>query len=178
MQTVRDELTDLATEWEVPAEELIAAKMADALGGLSARFRRLIAQVLLRLPASWDSHACWEIKEEETDVHTEIEKVPESLRSIVDHLYAGARQLPLADREDFIQEWEMVLTPRLAQLSDPAACWVIAHEFGHVASALPTDTNTRNEDLCEDRADAIASWWGFDEERRAFERENKELLAE
>ncbi|MGA7763402.1 MAG: hypothetical protein WCA59_16785, partial [Candidatus Binataceae bacterium] len=119
---------------------------------------------------------CWEIRETEPDVFLDLEKVPKVLHRIVDHLYAGASQFPLADEEDVTQQWEIVLTPRLARLSDPAICWVIAHEFGHVASALPTDPNIRNEDLNEDRADAIASWWGFDEERRVFERENEDQL--
>jgi hypothetical protein len=45
--------------------------------------------------------------------------------------------------------------------SDAAIQWVIAHELAHVASGLPTDKPQRHDVLCEDRADHLATLWGF-----------------
>jgi hypothetical protein len=46
-------------------------------------------------------------------------------------------------------------------MSDEQITNVIAHEFAHVASGLPTDPKVRNTSLCEDRANQIMRWWGF-----------------
>ena len=126
------------------------------IAALPPRYRRLAEEVWLALPDGWDSHAVWSVRVED-------------IASAVDHFYAGSSLLhgPHADdgsdpRDGFVQIWEVVLcSPRLDRLSDAAVRGVIVHEFGHVASALPTKPQWRNDELCENRADNIAKWWGF-----------------
>jgi len=152
METVRELLTSLARKEGIDLDELIQIEMRDCLGTLSDRYRRLATEVLLRLPSNWDSHAVWEMREE-----TDAGKI-----NGIDDLYAGSRQMAEAEAEDSsTQSWKIVLCPsRLNALTDIAVSWVIVHELGHVASALPTDPAFRQEALCEDRADNIELWWG------------------
>ena len=166
MKTVRDLLTAFARENVVDPSELIQMQMRECLINLSPRYRRLATEVILRLPAEWDSHAVWEMREEER--YGEID-------SVVDRLYAGSRLKPEEESTlESLQSWEVVISPsRLNALSDVAVSWIIVHELAHVASALPTDPKIRLDDISEDRADNIALWWGFKKEREAFDAENK-----
>jgi hypothetical protein len=160
--TIKKALVALAQTNGVLTNEILEAKMREHFGALSDRYRRLAADVLMRLPENWDSHASWFVREGDVD-------------GAVDHLFAGSR---LTHEEDLeaLQTWEVVLSPaRLAGLSDKAVHGVIAHELGHVASALETDPRGRNEEICEDRADAIATWWGFAAELDALSAEAGDL---
>ena len=167
MKTVSDELTALAKEYGIDPDELIQAKMQEHLSALSDRYRKLATEVVLRLPAQWDSHAVWEMREE-----TQAGEIDGAM----DHLYAGSRRVTEEESEDdLIQSWEVVLSPSgLKACSDKAVRWVIAHELGHVASALPTDPALRQDDLCEDRANQIATWWGFEQEKEAYDAETRQ----
>ena len=88
---------------------------------------------------------------------------------------------------DDTQTWEITLYPGLLNpLSDSACRWVIAHEFGHVASGLSTGsvvigghpfTRVKGAVDCyeeapqqehEDAANTIALNWGFKTEEEAF----------
>lgn len=156
--TVREEIVSFALEHECDPQELIQRHLDEHLAQLTGRYRALAADVLLKLPAQWDSHAEWEM------VEGNIEHPAEGFQQDVDHHFAGAR---LAEwvTEDLPQHWVVVLcVGRLRALSDMGVRGVVVHELAHVASGLPTDPRFRNEQLSEDRADSIARWWGFEEE--------------
>jgi hypothetical protein len=145
-----------AAEHGVPFEQILEARLSEHLQDLPSRYRDLATEVLMELPERWDSHAVWTMK---------ADALPEG----PDHQYAGARLLNKPDSDHSIQVWEIVLCPeRLDGLSDAAVRGVIVHEFAHVASGLPTDPAVRNEMLCENRADNIAKWWGFEDDLKAL----------
>jgi hypothetical protein len=170
MRSVKQALEAFAEEHGIPVAELVRAQVNDHLEGslsredpavVPPRYCRLVAEVFLRLPEGWDSHAHWML-------------VAANIESGVDVLLAGARLLE-AESGD-LQLWEVQLDPtRLERFSDAAVRWVIAHELAHVASGLPTDKHRRDDVLGEDRADHFATLWGFQEERDAFETENAAL---
>ena len=61
-RTVRQMLEELAEEHGKPSSDLVAALLGDRLESLlTPRYRRLAADVYLRLPDGWDSHADWTI---------------------------------------------------------------------------------------------------------------------
>jgi hypothetical protein len=152
--TVRDEIAAFACANRMNLEELIRMRLDDHLAGLSERYRLLATEVLLRLTSEWDSHAHWEMREG-------------GIEHEVDHHLAGSRLFEWVTAGP--QHWEVVLcSAKLDHLPDPAVRGVIAHELGHVASGLPSDKAVRNDELSEDRADAIARWWGFEVELQAL----------
>jgi hypothetical protein len=113
------------------------------------RYRDLVEHVWLQLPDGWDSHVShWDVAADE-------------IPSDVDTYLAGAR-LVSEDDEEQGQEWSIVLcTTRLDPLSNDDVISIIAHEFAHVATGLPTDPRIRNTTLHEDRANFMTRVWGF-----------------
>lgn len=83
-------------------------------------YRRLVTEVLCRLRADWDAARTWQV--------VSSEQTPRG--------YASAQHETEADGE-IEQLWIMTLYPSLMdRLSDTACLYVIAHEFGHIASGL------------------------------------------
>jgi hypothetical protein len=101
----------------------------------------------------------------------ESDSADPELREKFDHLLAGSKLL--LEEEDTQECHIKLCANRLARLSDPAVRGVIVHEFAHVALALPTDPRERHDALMENRADALAGWWGFSEELQALSNETK-----
>ncbi len=129
------------------------------------RYRRLVLDVLQRLPDGWARGEDW-------SVTVSGEQAPRGFA----HTAAAA----------------VVLYPAMLDtLSDAACRWAIAHEFGHVAPVLPRHaviagghylyvggrwqasaaTPERLEQLYEDHADQLAAEWGFGSEAETFSRE-------
>jgi hypothetical protein len=154
LRSVGQALEAFAEEHDVPAAEVITAQLEDHLEpSLPPRYRRLAAEVLLRLPDGWDSHAHWTMGA--GDIPSEV-----------DIYEAGARRL----EGDLLQRWDVRLVPQmLDKYPDAAIRWVIAHELAHVATGLPSDPLECDDALCEDRADHLAALWGFQEDRDAYE---------
>jgi hypothetical protein len=161
--TVREAIADAARRAGVPAWIVIERRTEEHLGKLSPRYRGLAERVLLKLPEDWDSHVSqWEMFEDE------------DVDAVDPHYYARARLL--AADGDAGQQWDVRLcTSRLATLPDDAVCGVIAHELAHVASALPHGSG-RSIAMGEDRANAIARWWGFGRELDAAKRHDRRRL--
>jgi hypothetical protein len=133
---------------------------------------RLTVEVLFRLPEGWDDERTW-------SVTTGRKQSPKG------YAYVLREEEGEGETE---QLWSMTLLPSLLdKLSDSAVHWVIAHEFGHIASGLPTGSlgiegtaHTRvkgtvdryepapEKAIHEDAADSIALSWGFSEELHAF----------
>jgi hypothetical protein len=165
MRTVGEHLMEFAKEHGADSGEFIRLRFNEHLHCLSERYKRLVTEVLLRLPEEWDSHADWEMREGRHEVID-----PEGI--CPDKYYAGSRLFE-GDDDDVLQIWETILVADMLDgLSDQAIRGVIVHELGHIASALPTDPAIRNDSICEDRADAIAMWWGFEEELKATKHED------
>jgi hypothetical protein len=162
-RTVRAAIDEAARRAGVPARQLIHVRTQEHLATLPARYRRLAQRVLLQLPDDWDSHiALWQMIEGDTGDTGD------------QHYYASTRLI--ATDEGAGQQWDVRLsTARLDPLPDQAVCGVIAHELAHVASALPHGPG-RCIGICEDRANAIARWWGFGRELDAATRYDRQRL--
>ncbi len=137
-----------------------------------ARYRRIVTDVLWRLPEAWDAAREW-------SVEISAETTPRG--------YASARHEDESDGE-IEQVWIVTLYPELLdRLSDAACRYIIAHEFGHVASGLSMGCisiygtryspvkGTANEfeevtstDDQEDVANLMAMDWGFSSELAIF----------
>jgi hypothetical protein len=160
LPSVKQGFAIFAEEHGVPASAIERAQVDDHFeASLMGRYRSLAIEVFLRLPDGWDSHAHWTMCAGE-------------ITHIVDVYLGGARRLKAEPGDP--QLWEIRLVQQtLDRYSDAAVRWVIAHEFAHVATGLPTDPRERDDALCEDRADHLAALWGFQKEQDAFEAEKR-----
>lgn len=153
VRSVAEGLQAFAAEHAVTYAAQVEAWKQSHLHELPDRYGRLAMVVALALPDGWDSHAVWTMK-------------VGVIKDAFDTIYAGSQLVngPGSDDEGdgFIQVWEITLClGHLDRFSDAAVRGVIVHELAHVASALPSDPQRRNTELCENRADNIAKWWGF-----------------
>ncbi len=139
---------------------------------LPDRYQRLVTDVVLRLPEGWDVHAEWFVT-----VNWENSR----------HGYGSVLRLEEGEPDTF-QGWVVELYPALLDWISDAACrWVIAHEFAHVASGIPTGSmviegkkytrikgtvdqyqKTPSNHVSEDATDSIALGWGFSSDLQAF----------
>jgi len=159
-------------------ETILAAYLGSRIdNSLPDRYRRLVEEVLLRLPEGWDERVEWSA-EGSGEEHPPC--------------YGSALRLEEDETDGGMQLWEVTLYPALLdRLSDPACCWVIAHEFAHVASGLPVGSvlvggkpltrikgtvdqyqEAATKTDSEVAADRIALEWGFDAERQVFPTED------
>ena len=141
------------------------------------RYMRLIREVAERLPEGWDDHAEWTIT-----------------ANTAANSRGYANVLPFEEGAgEYVTDYVVMIYPAmLGRLSDPAARWVFAHEFGHIASKLRQGSITLfgkaytrgrgneyieapSKNIQEDAADRIALEWGFGVELQAFLQE-EELL--
>jgi hypothetical protein len=183
MRNVREALIAFAAEAGVDPEQYeeylgvyLAAHIAPEV---PERYRRLVQEILWRLPEGWDERAEW-------SVDVSPEETPRGYASV------RREEEGEGDTSDSIQLWVVTLYPALLdRLSDAACRWAIAHEFGHVASGLPTGSividgkpHTRvkgtpdfyeeapDKAMQEAAANQLAVKWGFSEEFAAFLRED------
>ena len=156
VRSVREGIEAYAKANGVPAAAIAQARLDDHFdASLPPRYRRLAAEVFLRLPDGWDSHAHWTISAGE-------------IPSKVDLHLAGVHRL----KGDWLQLWEIKLVPQaLDRYSDAAVRWVIAHQCARVATGLPTEPRECDSDLCEDRADHLAALYGFEKDHEAYDDE-------
>ena len=175
----------------MPDEDVRRMKIESQLGGLTdKRLRRLCREVLERLPVEWDAYR--EIAIEESD------ETPSPSSGSVGYASASrdeegeeVESLPSEplDGTEPEQSWVVTLYQKhLHLLSDTAIRWVIAHEFGHVASGLRTGSIVVGgvpvtqiapgqyepavpKDQLEGAADSIALGWGFSQELQSFRAE-------
>ena len=173
--TVRDALTAIAKEAGVdPAEHLRVWLGSHFEPALPERYRRLVTEVVFQLPAEWDAHCVWSVS---VDFGSNSLGFGSALRFEEEEANAGDTQ-----------RWEITLYPGLLDpLSDSACRWVIAHEFGHVASGFPTGSltigetpitrvkgtvdcyeETPSKEVHEGAANGIALKWGFKSEQEEF----------
>jgi hypothetical protein len=182
MRTVLEAWQNIAREAGANDEETIRSYVRVRLAthldpSLPSRYARLTTEVLFRLPEGWDDKRTWSV-------------TPGRKQSPKGYAYALREEEGEGETE---QLWSMTLLPSLLdKLSDSAVHWVIAHEFGHIASGLPTGSlgiegtaHTRvkgtvdryepapEKAIHEDAADSIALSWGFSEELHAFLREDR-----
>ena len=161
-ETVRDFLTEYARENGLTPANLIAVRGHEHFSQLPDRYRRLVESVWLDLPNDWDNHVG----------HFEV-LAGAITASVEDEHLAGARLE--SDDDETGQRWTiMLVTTRLDECSEAEVRATIAHEFAHVASGLPTDPRFRNDALCEDRANAIMAWWGFEAPRPPGQEQRRE----
>ena len=124
---------------------------------LSIRYRRLAKEVLSRLPAGWNAG--------------HVICIEETLTAHSRHVYAYT--FLLQSRAE--HAWLISLyTPNLDELSDKAVCWLLAREFGRVASQVPLRQRLwwrgKGDQRSPQRlAEQKALEWGFAEECRQFE---------
>jgi hypothetical protein len=158
LRSVRQALEAFAEEHGLPAAEFAQAKVDEHLErSLPRRYRRLAAEVVLRLPDGWDSHVNWTICADDPT-------------SGFDTLLAGVRRLEV--KTGGRQGWKILLVPQsLDRYSDSAVRWVIARELAQVTSGLQADPRGREDELLEDRAGQMADLWGFRGEHDAYIRE-------
>jgi hypothetical protein len=140
-------------------------------GAVPGRYRRLVLEVVKRLPPDWAGSLSVSVK-------VDLATTP--------HGFANVHTDPKKSAA------VITLFPSLLDtLSDSACSFVLAHECGHVRPVLPpraligsveclyvegrwrrTKADTaRLTDLYEDAANILADRWGFTAERDAFERE-------
>jgi len=156
------------------------------------RFRRLVAEVLTRIPRDWDFEPAFLPQVEWTIELSDLEKIVESpsLPGQIVSAYATAISPPDLSYPN-VQVWEVTLhRSALDELSDSAARWVIAHEFAHMALRRPSAEKVAgmrvvrsDKDVSEvtssyfrhgeNDADRLAIDWGFQEEKRAFDIETE-----
>lgn len=176
MGTIREALVRRATEAGADSKEYLRLYLERHLAPtVPNRYRRLVADVLWQLPEGWDAHAEWSLH---------ISLAPRPRR------YGTALRVEQKQREDegTGQRWVITFYPALLdRLSDAACRWVIAHQFGHVASGLPTGSiviggqpsprvqgqsdkavESPPKKAHEDAADRLGLKWGFSEERQEF----------
>ncbi len=182
MGTVREALLKFIAAEGLDAEEYLRVYLSNHIDpSMSERYRRLVTEVLWRLPEGWDEARDWF-----------VESSPKSNP----RGYASAGHEEEFDGEIY-QQWVITLYPALLELLSDVACrWVIAHEFGHVASGLSMGSisidgtrfspvkGTANEyeeatstDDHEDVAEGIAMEWGFSSELTTFLKEEDEKLS-
>jgi len=175
-RTVQDALVAIAEEAGADSAEFLRTWTGSHINSsLPERYQRLVTEVVFRLPAEWDANVEW-------SAGLDLKQNPSCYGS------ALRQEETEEDYADAIQVWEISLYPNLLdRLSDAACRWMIAHEFGHVASGLPTGsitiagiplTRVRGAVDCyvevpikddhEDAANGIALKWGFKTEREAF----------
>lgn len=176
MGTIRESLIKIATDAGANPGEYLREYLERRLAPpVPNRYRRLVGEILWRLPEAWDVHADWSL---DISLKQRSRRYGSTLR-----IEEGK-----GDAEKTVQHWVVTLNPVLLyRLSDTACRWVIAHEFGHVASGFPTrsiiiggkpgarvkGTAEENEEAPpqkahEDAADQHALQWGFSEELQAF----------
>lgn len=176
MATVSGWLATMATETGMTTDEYVAQVLPMYIPPIVPnRYRHLLSEVLSRLPADWDAARNWQVE-------VSSEQTPRG--------YASARHEDEADGE-IEQMWIMTLYPSLLdRLSDKACLYVIAHEFGHIASGLygpslvnkgigyapAKGTANQYEEVVstgnqEDIAEKLALEWGFSPELQAFFRD-------
>ncbi len=182
MATHREALLRFAEENGIEPDEFLRAYLdAHVHSGVPERYRRLVADVLWRLPEAWDAAREW-------SVEISSKTSPKG--------YASARREEEGEGE-IEQLWTVTLYPALLdRLSDAACRYPIAHEFGHVASGLTTGSITiggkhltkikgskdeyeeaASTDDHEDVAEKISLEWGFSSELTTFLKEEDEKLS-
>ena len=127
---------------------------------VSPRYQRLAKEVLSRLPSRWNAGR--------------VVRLEESKEML--YLRNGQSVAACAIRLRFKVDEMHVLTlytSALHTLSDQAVRWVLAREFGRMASDVRPSLFNRwsGKPIQEDSAEAQALTWGFSEERQQFERE-------
>jgi len=126
---------------------------------LSARYQRLVREVLDRLPSGWHR-----------DRVVRLEESRETL-----HLTHGWPAVAYAARLQFKSDeaWIITLyTSSLDTLSDESVRWIVARELGRVLSEAGRPWGRKaNSTPIEEKADALAIKWGFSREHRRFEEE-------
>ena len=178
MTTHREALLRLAEESGTEPDEFLRVYLGSHFHpGVPERYRRLVADVLWRLPEAWDAAREW-------SVEISSETTPRG--------YASARHEE-GTEEETEQSWIVTLYPALLdQLSDAACRYVIAHEVGHVASGLTQGSikikgkwyskikGTRDQyeeastsEDHEDVAEKIAIEWGFSSDLTTFLKEDQ-----
>ncbi len=178
MTTHREALLRLAEESGTEPDEFLRVYLGSHFHpDVPERYRRLVADVLWRLPEAWDAAREW-------SVEISAETSPKG--------YASARREEEGEGE-IEQLWIVTLYPALLdRLSDAACRYPIAHEFGHVASGLSMGSisidgtrfspvkGTANEyeeatstDDHEDVAELIVMEWGFSGELATFLKEDQ-----
>jgi hypothetical protein len=176
MATVSGWLATMAAEAGMTTDAYIAQVLPMYIPPVVPnRYRHLVSEVLCRLPADWDAARTWQVE-------VSSEQTPLG--------YASARHEIEADGDNE-QVWIMTLYPSLPdRLPDKACLYVIAHEFGHIASGLcgPSlvhkgigyapvkGTANQYEEAVstgdrEDIAEKLALEWGFSAELQAFFRD-------
>jgi hypothetical protein len=126
---------------------------------LLPRYHRVAGDVMDRLPSGWHGDR--------------IIRVEESRELL--HLAPGRPAIACTARLQFKADemWIITLyTARLDRLSDEAVRWILAREFGRLASDPAAWRRTTSLTAApDDRAEAVALAWGFAEERHRFEQE-------
>jgi hypothetical protein len=159
-----------ATDEEIAAVDLHHYFHNQMVGTLSPRYRRLVQEVLRRLPLGWNKG--WIVRMEESK---------ETSCWIFGRLHY--LQVAVINEGRSASAWVLSLcTPHLDSLSDDAVRWILAYGFGNVAACPPprlvfagARIKSVRQPKAHERAEAQALDWGFSEERRTFEKESREL---
>ncbi len=178
MTTHREALLRLAEESGTEPDEFLRVYLGSHFHpDVPERYRRLVADVLWRLPEAWDAAREW-------SVEISSETTPRG--------YASARHEE-GTEEETEQSWIVTLYPALLdRLSDVACRYPIAHEFAHVASGLGQGSITlegkhltkikgskdeyeeaASTDDHEDVAEKISLEWGFSSELTTLLKEDQ-----
>src|ERR1039458_4735891 len=167
--TVEDDLRNIAKNQGWTYEEAADEQFSEMVGpSVPDRFRRLVLEVALRLPASWEySPAMWRVE-------ADWEQNPPNCYAFVD--WNDERGLRY-------HEYVIKIRPSaMGRFSDAACRWILAQRFAYIAlKLLPplSKVNVRSEvggyvgpmsdeQACAKITETIALWWGFERERTAY----------
>src|ERR1035437_1615853 len=158
--TVKDESWKIANNHGWTFEETADEQLTEMIEpSVPERFRRLVLEVALRLPASWDySCANWRV---EADGE---QNLPNCYGFVV---WTDERDLGY-------HEWLIKICPSaMGRFSDAACRWILAQRFAYIAfKFLPKLSAGRgagepppsrsDEQACAKTTETIALWWGFE----------------
>ena len=167
--TMENQLLDVAGDLGWSFEEAVNERLSEMIGpSVPERFRRLVREVLLRLPGSWDySYATWRVE-------ADGERIPPTHFPPL-----GWKEV----RDICYPEYVIKITPsEMAGWSDEACSWTLAQSFAYIAFKLLlrlSEDGGAGESLfsrSDEQAHAeitrtIALWWGFESELKAYEKE-------
>jgi hypothetical protein len=133
---------------------------------LTERYRRLVQDVISRLPDRWNVVRGQPPKRV---TFTETEDLPEQPMGFAVTLFREDSPFRRTVTEHSI----LLFSCNLSECTDDVVRWVVAHELGHVVTSHLK--RRVSEERREELADSVAVGWRFSREREAWEAWNSQI---